>query len=292
MISINTFGVIGGDKRQIAMAESIAGDGYTVYAAGMEQASFSPGVQKVSIEETIQNSDFIILPLPATVDKKTLNAPFSKEKILLDEKFVRLLEHKKVFCGMLSRLHSTNDLWNRINTADYFEREEFAVKNAVPTSEGAIEIAMREYPGTINGAKCLVAGFGRIGKVLSRMLQGLGAKVIVSARKPQDLAWIELEGYQAISTKNLGETQGYDIIFNTIPSLIFDAHTLACVAGKSLIIDLASTPGGVDWEAAQRQGIRAIQALSLPGKVAPKAAGEIIKTTIYHMIEEGVSWTI
>ena len=246
MISINTFGVIGGDKRQVAMAESIAGDGYTVYTAGMEQASFSPGVQKASLEETVQNSDFLILPLPATVDKKTLNAPFSKGEILLDEKFVRMLEHKKVFCGMLSRLQSTSDLWSRIDASDYFEREEFTVKNAVPTSEGAIEIAMREYPGTINGAKCLVAGFGRIGKVLSRMLQGLGAKVTVSARKPQDLAWIELEGYQAVSTNKLGETQGYDIIFNTIPALVFDACTLAHIAGKSLIIDLASTPGGVD----------------------------------------------
>ena len=29
------------------------------------------------------------------------------------------------------------------------------------------------------------------------------------------------------------------------------------------------------------------RALSLPGRVAPQAAGEIIKTTIYHMIEEG-----
>ena len=76
-----------------------------------------------------------------------------------------MLEHKKVFCGMLSRLQSTSDLWSRIDASDYFEREEFTVKNAVPTSEGAIAIAMREYPGTINGAKCLVAGFGRIGTV-------------------------------------------------------------------------------------------------------------------------------
>ena len=71
----------------------------------------------------------------------------------------------------------------------------------------------------------------------------MGAKVTVSARKPQDLAWIELEGYQAVSTNKLGETQGYDIIFNTIPALVFDACTLAHIVGKSLIIDLASAPG-------------------------------------------------
>ena len=92
MISINTFGVIGGDKRQVAMAESIAGDGYTIYTAGMEQASFSPSVQKASLEETVQNSDFLILPLPATVDKKTLNAPFSEEEILFIENNVKEME--------------------------------------------------------------------------------------------------------------------------------------------------------------------------------------------------------
>jgi len=45
--------------------------------------------------------------------------------------------------------------------------------------------------------------------------------------------------------------------------------------------------GGVDFEAAGRLGVNAQRALSLPGRVAPQAAGEIIKTTIYHMIEEG-----
>lgn len=288
MVQINTFGVIGGDKRQIAMAESIAEDGYTVFAAGMEQAQFIHGVQKATLEETIDSSEVIILPLPATVDKKTLNAPFSAAKIVLDEDFARMLQHKKVFCGMAPGLTKTSDLWNQIAVADYFDREEFTVKNAVPTSEGAIEIAMREYPGTINGSKCLVAGFGRIGKVLSRMLHGLGADVSVSARKPQDLAWIELDGYNPVSNAKLCETKGYDIIFNTVPAMVFDAHTLARTAGDSLVIDLASAPGGVDFEAAKRLGIRAIQALSLPGKVAPKAAGEIIKTTIYNMIEEGV----
>ena len=39
-------------------------------------------------------------------------------------------------------------------------------------------------------------------------------------------------------------------------------------------------------EAAEELGIRVIPALSLPGRVAPKTAGEIIKETIYHMMEE------
>ncbi len=286
MIHINSFGIIGGDKRQIALAESISEDGYNVYVAGFEKINFYNGIIKATVNDVILNSDYIILPLPVTKDYITLNAPFSETKIILNDQIAEKMKGKKVYCGMASKLYQTSEIWEEIELYDYFEREEYMVKNAVPTAEGAIEIAMREYYGTINGSKCLVAGFGRIGKVLSSMLEGLGAKVTVSARKPKDLAWIESLGYQAVKTSKISETKGYDLIFNTIPAMTFDAHTLALSAEDSLIIDLASVPGGVDFEAAQRMGIKSIQALSLPGKVAPKAAGEITKFTIYNMIEE------
>lgn len=285
-MDINTFGIIGGDKRQIAMAESICADGYSVYVAAFQKVNFYSGVTKVGIDELVGKSDYIILPLPVTKDMVTLNAPFSSTKVILDDNFARLLEGKKVFCGMASKLKKTSELWEKAEILDYAEREDFNVKNAVPTAEGAIEIAMREYPGTVNGARCLVVGFGRIGKVLSSALKGLGADVTVTARKSKDLTWIELLGYKALNTSKIYTTKDYDLVFNTVPNLIFDAHTLALSCVGSTIIDLASLPGGVDFDAAQRLGIKSIQALSLPGKVAPKAAGEIIKSTIYNMIEE------
>ena len=287
MIKINSFGVIGGDKRQVAMIDAIAQDGYTVYAAGFEKAEFAGGVEKVGWQEAVEKGDYVILPLPATRDAKTLNAPFSAARIPLDDDFAASMQEKTVFCGMKGKLVPTSDLWGKVDLRDYFEREEFAVRYAVPTAEGAIEIAMREFPGTINGARCLVTGFGRIGKVLAVMLRGLGADVTVSARKAQDLAWIELFGCRAVQTARLADHSGFDLIFNTIPQMVFDAHVLAKTAPGAIVIDLASAPGGVDFDSAQRLGIRSIQALSLPGKVAPKAAGEIIRTTIYNMIEEG-----
>jgi dipicolinate synthase subunit A len=42
----------------------------------------------------------------------------------------------------------------------------------------------------------------------------------------------------------------------------------------------------LDFEAAAKLGLKVIHALSLPGKVAPKKAGEIIKNTIYNIMEE------
>ena len=112
---------------------------------------------------------------------------------------------------------------------------------------------MGEYDGMIAGSRCLVTGFGRIGKVLSGMLKGMGARVTVSARKPEDLAWIEIYGYTPVSTGKLSEHQGFDFIFNTVPTMIFDAYTLAKTAQGAILIDLASLPGGAECRDAQEK---------------------------------------
>ena len=286
------FGVVGGDRRQIELASSLAADGYTVYACGFEEARLDrrldsrldSRVEQVPVAELAQKSEVVILPLPVTSDGIHLHAPFSEEPVLMGEGFASLFLGKTVYGGMTERLYRTSELWEEISVFDYFHREELAVRNAVPTAEGAIQIAMEEFPATINGSRCLVAGFGRIGKILAWMLRGLGAEVTVSARKPEDLAWIGQMGYRAVHTREPGG--GYDLVFNTIPAMVFTRSVLSQIAPGTLLLDLASAPGGVDREAAEKLGIRVIPALSLPGKVAPKTAGEIIKETIYHMMEE------
>ncbi len=279
MVHINSFGIIGGDKRQLYCAKSIAKDGYSVYIYGFDKCSDNQEFARVGLDEIAQKCDALILPLPVSKDGKTLNAPFASEQKAIDEKFFSYLEGKPIFAGMKSRLPYQSD-----KIYDYSTREEFAVENAVPTSEGAVEYAMREYEGTICSSNCLVTGYGRIGRVLSQMLKGLGANVTVSARKLRDLAFIRAGGCNAVLTSSLGS--GYDIIFNTVPDMIFDSHTLAKTAAGSVVIDLASLPGGVDFDAAKRLNIKAVRALSLPGRVAPQTSGIIIKNAVYHIIEE------
>ncbi len=286
MIDINSFGVLGGDKRQIALAESIAADGYTVYALGFNDVEFSDDVKKSNLDDILSKCENIILPLPVTADGIHLNMVYSNEKIVLNDSFAEGMRSKQVFGGMMGKLYQTSEIWDSIDTYDYYTQEEFAIHNAVPTAEGAIEIAMHEFQGTINGSRCLVVGFGRIGKTLSWMLRGIGAKVSVSARKQSDLAWIQSYGYTPVKTENIWEKEQYDIIFNTAPAMIFNRRLLSKMRTNPIIIDLSALPGGVDFEAAEKFGIKVIHALSLPGKVAPKTAGEIIKNTIYNMMEE------
>ena len=101
----------------------------------------------------------------------------------------------------------------------------------------------------------------------------------MEARKYADLAMIEGHGYEPLPLDNLKDhIHEFDIIFNTIPSLIFKKD--------ALIIDLASKPGGIDFDAAKAYGLKVIWALSLPGKIAPVSSGAIIKDTIMNIIKE------
>lgn len=162
--------------------------------------------------------------------------------------------------------------------------------NAPPTGEGTIQIAMEELPVTLHGARALILGAGRLGKVLAQQLQGLGVKVTVAARKWSDLAWIETWGCESARSDDLhGHLAGYDLVCNTVPTLLLDRPALEELKAGCLVIDLASAPGGVDFAAAQELGVKVIWALALPGKAAPVTAGRIVRDAIYHILtEEGI----
>ena len=128
---------------------------------------------------------------------------------------------------------------------------------------------------------------GRVGRALAQRLAALGAKVTVAARRYESLAWAQASGYGAEQTGQLaGWLCGYDLVVNTVPTLVLGEAELADLKPDCLVLDLASKPGGVDLEAAGRLGRTVIWALSLPGKVAPVTAGSAIKNTIYHMLHE------
>lgn len=280
-----SFGIIGGDKRQLYCARALCDDGYDVAIGGFDTVSEMRNVEVTTPFEAALMSEIIVLPLPCVNKSGRIPAPFSKEDIVLSDDLLRAMKGKRIFCGMADLMKSRYPQLSD-SLYDYYEREEFAVLNAVVTAEGALEIAMKSYEGTVGSARCLVCGYGRIGRALTGMLTPLGADVTVSARKAADLAWIKSAGARAVRSDKLIEEKGFDIIFNTVPHRILNCVLLARIATDALIIDLASGDGGVDYYCAERLGINAIHALSLPGKSAPKTAGEIVKNTIYHILEE------
>lgn len=287
MFHIEKVLVLGGDLRCAYLARELMHTGFHVTAYGFEGVDFLSSHQPGNLEQAVKQAKIIILPLPVSKDQETVNAPLFSEEIPIQTILDMVEKNQIIFGGMFTRDMYKAVKDRGIKIYDYFSREELTVLNAVPTVEGALELAMHELPITLWGSRCLVTGYGRIAKVLQKTLEGLGAKVTVAARKYSDRAWAKALGSESIPIAEIEERAGtFDVIFNTVPHEVIGKGVLQKVREDILIIDLASVPGGVDFEEAQRLHLHVKWALSIPGKVAPKTAGQIIQSAVLNILEE------
>jgi dipicolinate synthase subunit A len=70
--------------------------------------------------------------------------------------------------------------------------------------------------------------------------------------------------------------------------MVVNAAVIQKMPSHTLIIDLASKPGGTDFRYAEKRGVKALLAPSLPGIVAPKSAGQILGNVLAQLLEEDV----
>lgn len=283
---INKISIIGGDLRIVKLTEMLIEEGVEVFSYGLEKAEITDLNYCENLEQAINKSEIILGPIPFSSNGKTINTPFGNNKIAVEE-FLNNLSGKTLIAGGIKQDIYDIASENNIKVIDILKREELAVLNAVSTAEGTIKIAIEETPRNLHRSNVLVLGFGRVGKILSNMLKGLGANVACEARKNSDLAWIKAYGYEPIPISNLKENlHKYDIIINTIPYIILDKDNLENVRKDAIVIDLASHPGGVDKDAIKEKQIKFIWALSLAGKVSPVTSAEFIKETLYNIFIE------
>ncbi len=275
---------IGGDHRQ-TVAISLLSEKYEVAAAGFDSflGDLGYATRCVSAADAVKDSTAVILPLPYTRDKLHVFAPLSSDEILVEDVISALEPNTQLYGGMLD-----DYLKSRVRCAvDYYESEELQIMNAVPTAEGAIAIAMDELPITLFGTNAVVVGFGRVAKLLAHRLFVLGARVTVCARREDDRAYARAYGYDAVDFDGLSDAlKSADVIFNSVPYHVISSEMYGFIKSGAPIIDLASRPGGLDFEKAKQYGLNVIWALSLPGKVAPVTAGRIIADTLGKLLKE------
>src|SRR5574344_132891 len=230
-------------------------------------------------------SGVIVAPIHFSRDNLNVNG----ENIKCDDIISNMANKAKVlYTGAISKIMKSKLEENHVKFYDVFENEDLAILNAIPTAEGAIKTAIEMTNFTINGSNVLVLGYGKIGKVLSKMLNGIGAKVFCEARNKKDIAFIQAMGYNSVELKNLDNVlNGMDVIFNTIPSMILDESRLKRIKKECAIIDLASNPGGVDFLKAKELELNVTWALALPGKVAPYTSALYVKNIIDEIDKEG-----
>ncbi len=281
--------VLGGDKRMDFAAQRLANLGYTVREWGRSESDDS-SVFSEAAREWLGEVDVLMLPLPASVDGTHLWTPLCRGEEMLRIETLFCAAPKKLWLvgrfGESMRVRADRE---GIPWIDYFESEILQLKNALPTAEGAIEIAMRELPVVLEGTRIDIVGFGRIGEILALKLKLLGAQVTVYARRREVCARAETLGYSArqiVGEDSLRFDANTRLIFNTVPSRIFTRGVLQSLRSDCLIVDLASLPGGVDTTAAAEVGIRSIWATALPGKCAPESAGAILGETVHSILLE------
>lgn len=274
------FALTGGDGRFVRLCRLLRADGHEVRPFALEKEL--PDSAETAAE-ALDGADCLILPLPCLRGGR-LNAPFSA----IEHSAWDILRHAApgtvVCAGMAGELRSKCENLG-LPLYDYFEREDFALANALLTAEGCITLLLTESERSLHGARILICGFGRIGKMLAPRLLALGARVTVAVRSGEALAWARSMG---CGTLRLGRDipgGDYDFAINTIPAAIFGPSELERLCPTHLI-ELASAPYGFDADAAARLGMPLTRAPGLPGKCAPESAAGAVRDSIYAILEE------
>ena len=268
---------LGGDLRQQYASDYLN-------KSGIYSEAYIDFCLENDIINKLSEFDVTVLPLPSTIDGIMLNMQ-SKQISIYD--IIKFIPNDKIIIGGKLRIQTNNH-----KLIDYYQEESFQIYNALLSAEGAIYYAMNKITGTIYGSKTAVLGFGRIGKTLSYLLKTLGAKITIFARKESDLSWAKLIGFDTVKINERASdgikrnSFDFDLIFNTIPSNVLREDIAKKLSIKTTIIDLASAPYGIDESVVNKYNLNYHRELGIPGRYAPKAAGEILGKTLLDILEK------
>lgn len=284
----NKFAIIGGDLRLVKLAQILQKENNLIYVFGLEKSKELGNYSNIKINkdlvQTLENTEIIISSIPFSRDKQTINMPLSDNKIKIDE-LMNLIKDKTLIAGTIS-----NDIYEKykdVKIIDIMKNEKLAILNTIATAEGAIKEIIENTQINIHGSKIMILGFGRIGKTLAKKLDGLSAKVTVVSKEDEELAWAEAYGYINIELNKIKNIiKDYDIIVNTIPSIILQGSILKEINKNVLLLDLASGDGGINKKEADENNLNLIKSLGIPGKISPIATAKILKEAIYEIMEE------
>lgn len=279
------FAVIGGDNRQLFLADLLSQKNVKVCYYGLSPCNlpskYIPGFMNEtitatsSLKEALENSKYIIGPTPFCKDKIYINST-STLGILVEDFISYCTPEQIIYGGAIPKEVLEAGVKKGLKIKDIMEWEHVSMLNGVATAEGAICEAIRNSMVNLQGSKVLILGFGRCGQILAKKLAALDAKVSVSVRKYDVLSMALAFGYDGFLLEELKDhVQEFDFIFNTIPAMVLGKNMLIKIKKETAIIDIASSPGGVDYNYAGDHCYNAGLYLGLPGRMSPKSSAKI-----------------
>lgn len=242
-------------------------------------------------KETVFCEKVYILPIPVTkLDRNLLVKEKLKQELIRCSK--KQSTSLKVFGGVINSEWQTFLEGLEISYWDFMKLPEVVEGNAWITAEATIAEVLQLSECSIYGQKVLVTGYGCCGEKIAKLFSKLGAEVVVVARREVVRDQAQKDGFQAIGFENLSRALvDASTVINTVPSLVLTEDCIRRMPRGSLIIDIASKPGGTDFEAAKKYGVTAKLALGLPGIYTTSSSAMLLKNAIskYAPLKESIS---
>lgn len=278
------FAFIGGDMRQVYMINNLVELGYSVIVYGLEDPLLCNNCNRSdSIEETILSSYQLILPIPIVKGDFILSK--SNIEININDIKKYLSKIHTVYGGVFPQSIKSYLESNDISYYDFMEDENVILYNSIATAEGTIAHAINNSNINLHDSSILILGYGRCAITLAHKMKSLSNQITISARKQEQLSAAHTAQFSILPLTQLKDSiSNYDFIFNTIPSLVLSPDLLDLTNNHVVIVDIASSPGGVDFDYAKKINRYANLYLGIPGKIAPKSSALYLNSHLLNYL--------
>jgi dipicolinate synthase subunit A len=269
-------GMLGGDRREQEIARRAAETGAEVRACGFPWPEAGiPGVRYLKDPAAVlDNAKIALFPIPGIAASGALFAPSADTPIIPGrESLSRMAPRAHIILGRADKNLNAHADALSIKLHEYEWDRSLMLRRTPAIIEGLLKIVIENTDITIHGAEACVVGQGTIGAVLTRYLVALGARTAVVARSPEQRSAAFVAGAAPHTFEELPHLASrLNLLFSTVPMRVVGEDILSRLEKSTLIVDLAAPPGGVDFDAAKRLGLKAIWGRGL-GSRAPVTVG-------------------
>jgi dipicolinate synthase subunit A len=275
---------IGGDLRYAHLVDWARRDGVDAAGLGLEYAGLDIPSAKLA---DLRDAEVVILHNPFGAAGMTF--PYAQNPYRPEEVWEALTPGTQVY--LFGPGEIPKDFCLKYPTTSLNGNEHLTLRNAVYTAEGAIHAVSERALYSLSEANVMVIGYGRIGRALTGMLLGYGARVTVAARSSEARSLAAHAGARAVDMEEmLLHLPSQRAVFSTPPQRVLENRQLACLRHDALLVDLSSPPYGVDLKAASALGLNAWREPGLPGRFCPESAGRALLAAIREARKGGVTY--
>ncbi|MGN0351979.1 MAG: dipicolinate synthase subunit DpsA [Roseburia sp.] len=260
------------DMRQVYLADILNKKGHTVRCLDIRDSRLLKE-QILKLQDFLPEAEMLILPIPVT--------KLTEQELFMDVLNKKIRNETLVLGGCFPETFTEWMEQRGISYLDFMEDETVVEENSVATAEGAIADVILHSPYNIRESKIIVSGYGKCGKAIAERLQALGARVTILARKRESRKAAKSKGFYAADFAfGPEEAMGANVLINTVPAPVITELIIRELPKDAYLLDIASKPGGIDFQSAKEHGIQAELLLGIPGRYAPMESAYILARAI------------